>query len=74
MSVGGGGGGLLRCGGEGCWGWGAVQVGRGGVLGGGGGGAFGCFVFLSTPNWHTGLTLADDVVAGGAGGGFSLLL
>ena len=30
--------------------------------------------FLSTPNWHTGLTLEDDVVAGGAGGGVSLLL
>ena len=48
------------------------------MLGGGdalrGGGAFGCFVFLSTPNCHSGLTLADDVVAGGAGGGVSLLL
>ena len=31
----------------------------------GGGEAFGCFVFL---------TRADDVVAGGAGGGVSLLL
>ena len=35
---------------------------------------FGCYAFLSSPNRHSGLTLADDVVAGGAGGGVSLLL
>ena len=49
-----------------------MEPGGGGGLGGGRG--VGCYVFLSTPNGHSGLTLADDVVAGGAGGSVSLLL